>query len=78
VCGHGPASRMTTTPLLLKNEALTHPSALVLSPRSRLCHGYRFTRGVPKMGIAGTGTVMDFGSLWHTVYPYRGIVGMYS
>ena len=24
----------------------------------------------------GTGTVVDFGTLWHTMYLYRGIAGM--
>jgi hypothetical protein len=30
------------------------------------------------MGFVGTGTVVDFGTLWHTAYPYRGIAGMYG
>jgi len=28
------------------------------------------------MGLVGTGTVVDFGTPWHTAYPYRGIVGI--
>ena len=43
---------------------------------SRVRHGYGKTRGFSKMGSAGTGTVVNFGTPWHTVYPYRGIAGM--
>src|SRR5882762_5496170 len=42
---------------------------------NRVRHGYGKTRGFSKMGSAGTGTVVDFGTPRHTVYPYRGIVG---
>jgi hypothetical protein len=43
---------------------------------SRDCHRYRKTRGFAKTGSAGTGTVVDFGTPWHTAYPYRGIAGI--
>jgi hypothetical protein len=43
----------------------------------RVRHGYGKTRGFSKMGSAGTGTVVDFGTPWHTVYPYCGIAGMH-
>jgi hypothetical protein len=42
----------------------------------RVRHRYGKTCGFSKMGSAGTGTVVDFGTPWHTVYPYRGIAGM--
>ena len=44
----------------------------------RLCHGYGFTRGVPKTGIAGTGTVCHFGTPQYTAYPYRGVTGIHG
>src|SRR5882672_9004879 len=43
---------------------------------TRVCHGYGKTRGFSKTGSAGTGTVVDFGTSRHTVYPYRGITGI--
>jgi hypothetical protein len=44
----------------------------------RVAHGYGFTRGASKMGTAGTGTVLDFSTLQHTVYPYRGVAGIHG
>ena len=42
----------------------------------RDCHGYGKTRGFEVTGFAGTGTVVEFGTPWHTVYPYHGIAGI--
>jgi hypothetical protein len=39
-------------------------------PLARVWHGYRKTRGVSKTGNAGMGTVCDFGTPQHTMYPY--------
>jgi hypothetical protein len=39
-------------------------------------HRYRKTSGFSKTGSTGMGTVVDFGTLWHTLYPYCSIVGM--
>ena len=44
----------------------------------RVWHGYGKTRGFSQMGSAGTGTVVDFCTPWHTTYPYRGIMGMHG
>jgi hypothetical protein len=49
-----------------------------VSVTTRVRHGYGKTRGFSKTGSAGTGTVVDFGTPWHTVYPYRGIAGMHG
>ena len=43
---------------------------------SRDCHGYSKTCGFEVMGFAGTGMVVDFGTLWHTMYLYCSIVGI--
>jgi hypothetical protein len=43
---------------------------------SRDCHGYGKTHGFEVTGLAGTGTVVDFNTPWHTAYPYRGITGI--
>jgi hypothetical protein len=45
---------------------------------SRVPHGYGFSRGASKTGTAGTGTVLDFGTLRHTAYPYRGVTGIHG
>ena len=50
----------------------SHLSTSELQHSSRDCHGYR------KMGSAGMGTVVDFGTPWHTTYAYCGIMGMYG
>ena len=42
----------------------------------RVRHRYGKTCRFSKMGSAGMGTVVDFGTLWHTMYLYRGITGM--
>ena len=47
-----------------------HPEKL------RIVHGYGFTHGASKTGTAGTGTVLDFSTPQHTVYPYRGVAGI--
>jgi hypothetical protein len=47
-----------------------------MSEMCRDCHGYGKTRGFEVTGLAGTGTVVDFGTLRHTTYPYRGIAGI--
>ena len=56
-------------------------SVLILIPELahliRDCHGYGFTRGISKTGIAGAGRVVDFDTPWHTAYPYHSIVGMH-
>ena len=39
-------------------------------------HGLPKTRGVSETGHVGTGTVLDFGTLQHTVYPCRGVAGI--
>jgi len=39
---------------------------------------YGKTHGFEVTGFAGTGTVVDFGTPWHTVYPYRSIAGTYG
>ena len=44
----------------------------------RVRHGYGKTRRFSKTGSAGTGTVVDFGTPWHTAYPYHGITGMHG
>jgi hypothetical protein len=48
------------------------------NPSHRVCHGYRKTHRFSKMGSVGTGTVVDFSTPQHTVYPYCSIVGMYG
>ena len=45
---------------------------------ARVRHGYGYTRGYSKTGSVGTGTVFDFGTPWHTAYPYCGVTGMYG
>ena len=45
-------------------------------PEYRDRHGYGKTCGFSKMGSTSTGMVVDFGTLWHTTYPYCGITGM--
>jgi hypothetical protein len=42
----------------------------------RDCHGYGKTHGFEVTGLAGMGTVVDFSTPRHTVYPYRGIAGI--
>ena len=51
---------------------------MAVTTTTRDMHGYRKTRGFSKMGSAGTGTVVDFGTPRHTTYPYHGIAGMYG
>ena len=48
----------------------------LLNATSRDCHGYGKTCGFKVMGFGGTGTVVNFGTPWHTAYPYRSIVGI--
>jgi len=43
---------------------------------NRDCHGYGKTRWFEVMGFVGTGTVVESGTPWHTVYLYRGIAGI--
>ena len=38
------------------------------------CHGYGKTHGFSKTSSTGMGTVVDFSTLWHTVYLYHGIM----
>jgi hypothetical protein len=45
---------------------------------SSVYHGLPETRGVSEMGHAGTGTVLDFGTPRHTVYPCRGVAGIHG
>ena len=45
---------------------------------NRVSHGYGFTRGASETGTAGTGTVLDFGTPRHTVYPYHGVTGIHG
>jgi len=42
----------------------------------RVRHGYGKTHRFSKTGSAGTGTVVDFSTPWHTAYLYRSIAGM--
>ena len=42
----------------------------------RDCHGYGKTCGFEVMGLAGTGTVVNFDTLQHTAYPCHGITGI--
>jgi hypothetical protein len=51
--------------------------ALLISTCS-VWHGYGKTRGFEVTGLAGTGTVVDFDTPWHTAYPYRGITGIHG
>ena len=44
----------------------------------RVSHWYRNTHGVSKTGTAGTGTVVNFGTLQYTAYPYHGVMGMHG
>jgi len=44
----------------------------------RVRHGYGKTRGVSKTGIAGMGTVVDFGTPRHTATRTRGITGIHG
>ena len=41
-------------------------------------HGLPETRGVSKTGHAGTGTVVDFGTLRHTAYLCHGVAGIHG
>ena len=45
---------------------------------TRECHGYGKTRGFEVTGLAGTGTVVDFDTPWHTAYPCCGIMGIHG
>jgi hypothetical protein len=63
---------------LVSYQTLSIAFEAKVQPRRRDRHGYGKTRGFSKMGSAGTGTVVNFGTLRHTVYPYRGIAGMYG
>ena len=51
---------------------------LGMSLTGRVPHGYRFTRSASKTGTVGTGTVLDFRTPQHTVYPYRGVTGIHG
>jgi len=51
---------------------------LVRKGTTRECHRYGKTHGFEVTGLAGMGTVVNFGTLRHTTYPYRGIAGMYG
>ena len=44
--------------------------------RDRVYHGLPETRGVSETGHAGSGTVLDFGTPRHTVYPCHGVAGI--
>ena len=44
---------------------------------TRDCHRYRKTHGFEITGLAGTGMVVDFSTLQHTVYLYCGITGIH-
>ena len=46
------------------------------SAMTRDCHRYGKTCGFEVTGLVGTGTVVDFGTPWHTVYLYCGIAGI--
>jgi hypothetical protein len=47
-----------------------------LSATSRVQHGYGNTHSDQVTGTMGMGMVLEFGTLWHTVYPDRGIMGI--
>ena len=47
-----------------------------LSHIDRDCHGYGKTCGLEVTGLAGMGTVVNFGTPQHTTYPYHGITGI--
>ena len=42
----------------------------------RVQYRYRKTYRFSKMGSVGMGMVVDFGTPWHTAYPYCSITGM--
>jgi len=44
---------------------------------SKVYYGLPKTRGVSKTGHAGSGTVVHFGTLQHTMYPYCGVAGIH-
>jgi hypothetical protein len=52
----------------------THNSMYIVG---RVYHGLPETRGVSETGHMGTGTVVHFGTLQHTVYLYHGVAGMH-
>ena len=52
-------------------------SLLIFRP-TRIWHRYGKTHGFSKMGSVSMGMVVGFGTLWHTMYPYHGIVDMYG
>jgi hypothetical protein len=45
---------------------------------ARVYHGLPETCGVSKTGHVGTGTVLDFGTPRHTVYPCRSVAGIHG
>jgi len=45
---------------------------------ARVYHGLPKTRGVSETGHTGSGTVLDFGTLQHTVYPCRSVAGIHG
>ena len=50
-----------------------------LSELSKL--GFKTSMGIPsvsKMGTVGMGMVLDFGTPWHTTYPYCGVAGTHG
>ena len=48
----------------------------VITTIFRVRHRYRNTHGDQVTGTTGVGTVLVFGTLRHTVYPYHGIMGI--
>ena len=46
---------------------VSHSSVSFYLALIRVSHGYGFTRGASKMGVTGTGTVLIFGTPWHTM-----------
>lgn len=51
---------------------------LSLKLTNKVYYGLPETCGVSEMGLMGSGTVVHFGTLQHTVYPYRGVAGIHG
>jgi hypothetical protein len=76
-CNHHCIQPLTHGNYMQSLATLSNSSEVVSEDiNCRDCHGYRKTCGFEATGFASTGTVVDFGTLWHTAYPYRGIVGI--
>ena len=67
---------MVQTPCALCTASCKGSSTTFAGVVIRDCDGYRKTHGFEVTGFVGMGTVADFGTPWHTTYPYHSIAGI--